>query len=263
MTQSPAQCALDLIREYIGHLGTVPAIVVEGGYIDPTDRAGDRVQHAIDSGWLVEQLIAVPAAPWASILWTSLVNDFEYPSRYCGVDVCPEPSELSPDEVSSSRAAAALARVPPAIPTESFTMRSTRNRAGERVRRLVKAPPALAGVREELDGDMIDIYAATRDGEVFLGCWKDKDRRRLAVRCTALMAQHYFDIFKRVRRDLAGLTDLWIVDFNRYLERDRVRLGAQAAEILNPWPPDLKVTIVNCVYFSTPGTTPIQVTQWP
>lgn len=268
----PALAAFQAWSACAHRLGTHPVAVIEGGYFAPRDTlAAERARHLEDSFWLLECLAAEPHHHRPRILLAALVNDFSPTHSYCGIQGC---GESSP--------AAEVASAPPQIPGWAeeiyrrhdavadcprtiFSLKNTRNRAGKRIAKTLKRRARLKScpLQESRDGDLTDILADTDAGPVKVGSWKEPSRK-LAVRCTGLMAQHYFDLYLAARERYQPISDLWIFDFNTYLEGDRVRLGAEVSLVLYPWPGDLTLRVVNCIYFpDSDQVTPIRITAQP
>lgn len=265
MAGRPAEEALNLFTSHSHLLGARPAIVVEGGYVDPSDTSSDRAEHARDSWWLTEQIMAVPQVRRGSIVWTELINDFSGREReYCGFAVCDNEHLGTGHRAASAARRTANVAETDNIAVEHYYMRSTRNRASSRIKHLLKSGNDDLLVKQRVDGDITDVYAQTPDGEVLLGHRPTLAKRGLTMRCAALMAQHYFDLFRETQRQHPALTDFVVFDFNRYVERDRVRQGAAATAVLYEWPAAIGVVIVNCVYFPAEArVTSLQVTSWP
>jgi hypothetical protein len=60
------------------------------------------------------------------------------------------------------------------------------------------------------------------------------------------------------------MSDLWVFDFNRALEGDRVCSGARASLAIYPWPVGVRVWVVNCIdYPDRPDLPPLRVTTRP
>lgn len=142
-----------------------------------------------------------------------------------------------------------------------FPMRKTRNAVARVIKRGVRR--GNDGLREVDEGDTtVNIYADTPHGSVLLG-WRDTDSHGITPRCTALMAQHYFDLYRFAVARKPDSKELWIFDFNRYIEQDAVRLGAEATLVLHPWPRDFRLRIVNCNYAPDGSTGSVHITRWP
>jgi hypothetical protein len=141
-------------------------------------------------------------------------------------------------------------------------MRRTRNAVTKAIKR------QLAAAKEEIREDqypgetIVEIYADTCGEQIELG-YREAGSSRITPRCAALMAQHYFDLFKLALRRKPELCDLWIFDFNRFTEQESVRRGAEAAFVLYSWPQDLAIHIVNCIYTPNGKTGTIRVTHGP
>jgi hypothetical protein len=252
-----------------GRSGDRPVTFIEGGYVDNRDPgAADRVEHFHDSFRLIQLLKATPRPP--AILRSFLVNDFS-PATYCGNDFS-QATDCGAAECRASQTRADSAGMLPAwaagpdagaadcSPVRVYGMRNTRNRAVKHIARLLRRPDR-NGLRIAEDGDVIDIYTDTDDGEVFLG-YRKRGPQGVFVRCTALMAQHYFDLYSHAAKVCPGMTDFWVFDFNRAVEAERVRAGACASFAIYPWPVAIRARIVNCVYYpGRPDLKPVRLTE--
>lgn len=264
---NPVAACTNYIRNHSA-VGARPVVVVEGGYFDPRDdSAADRAEHLADSFRLVNDLGRHLTQP--TILLAALVNDFGC-GRNCGELNCgPAPASNPTDEVTPPLAflprwarPAYEGIVPRALPLRTFGMRATRNRAAKHLARLQRCPDEVP-IRWINDSEFTDVYADTASGPVYLG------RRRhgpygVKVRCTALMAQHYFDLYRAAAAIRPDMSDLWIVDFNRSIEAARVQAGASTSLAIYQWPSGVRTLIINCVYYpGHPELQPLRVTCWP
>src|SRR5579864_1910579 len=235
---APASAAWEVFLAEAAQMGDRPVAVVEGGYFERRDpRAEDRLIQLQDSFGLVEKLQSAVPAP--RIILAVLVNDFRSGTRYCGVEF----QAQEPQAADAEDSAAGIELVPDEARAiyvqhgktlekcdlQVFSIRATRNRAGRFIKRALKLKNSRANrVHEVVDGDVVDIYVTTDDQERYLGCRKP-GTFRMSMRCTALMAQHYYDLYRCAARAVPDMTGLWIFDFDRFTEREPVRAGAEAS----------------------------------
>lgn len=269
---SPIEAAFQAWLANIGQLGESPVIIIEGGYFDCRELSPrERARQLEDSFQLLSLLREQQPRSCKKILLTALWNDFGANKSYCGIEPHAEGSETQVATCGESPvppwARQVFARNAAAIeefPLEIFPMKPTRNRSARAIAEGLKGSQGPdRRLREMHNADAVDIYADTEAGSVYVACRK-KGPLGLAVRCTALMAQHYFDLYRYARKSVPSMTDLWIFDFNQYLEEERVRLGAEVSLVLYPWPSVLSLRVVNCVYYPwDQPSRPIRITAWP
>jgi hypothetical protein len=234
-------------------------VVIDGGYFELRNaEQADRFRHLNDSLLLHSQLTALGA----TCLITGLVNDFCGPS-YCGYpsttsEPRPPTKNLWREIPSEARKVYAdhLGSRAESL-TQLFSIRTTRNRAASRIKSLIKAQDGSISLIG--DGDVDDVFLDTFLGPIRVATYRHASSS-VAVRCAALMAQHYFDLFAHASKQVATPKQLLIFDFNRAVERDRVGAGANASAALNRWPLSFDPTIVNCIYF-TESKTSVQITE--
>ncbi|MCE9547204.1 MAG: hypothetical protein K8T25_17160 [Planctomycetia bacterium] len=265
------------------------AVVVELAYLDPREpQAADRQAHVHDALRLLAML-RDEFVPAITLFPVVLVNDLPA-ARHCG-EACHSSSHVTAptyDRWSEAERADWSAELAEAgIGAESvrtFSMRNTRNRATKSIKRVsikrtslhcnangttaAHSPHNGPGIYQSHSNPLAadnfaDVFADTGERQILLAS------QRLGApapmpRCGALMAQHYFDLYRHAAARCAGLTQLWIVDFNRASEGARTARGAEASFVLHPWPRGTSVHVANCVYHPTdPDRGLIQVTDGP
>lgn len=241
--------------------GPMPVVILEGAYIDPRETDG-RPQHLQDSFDLLDQLRASQKQQHPQFLLASLDNDFPSQSPLCGFESCStvreSPSGRMPrwaDRIYEQRR-----KNTGSLPLRQFSMRNARNRASATLRRQIAAKSPK--IVQQVDADIVDIYAQGSGGSVYLGARHRKANAGITIRCSALMAQHYFDLYKFALEKFPGVSSLIIYDFNLYTERDRVRMGAEASFALYPWSENVPAYVINCIYFPSPAVgSPVHVTS--
>ena len=237
--------------------GARPVALIEVGYVDLRDPgAVDRVLHTQDSLRLFDRLQTTSNPP--TILRSLLVNDFAK-DTYCGAEMCGWADARTPPTAPLL----AWAGVPVGNGAESevrvYGMRNIRNRAAKHLDRLLRRSRQNPLIVRP-DGDLTDIFADTEDGRIFLGCRRHAPGG-VSVRCTALMAQHYYDLYLYAAEANPGMSDLWVFDFNRAIEGDRVWSGARASMSIYPWPTGVRTWVVNCIdYPDRPDLPPLRFT---
>ncbi len=273
------------LNEYINKnsKGPAPVVVIEGGYFDSRDvePPDDRLLHLRDSFWLLDKLSRLTIGQPRMIVLSAFFNDLSTEGRYCGIDLCrDEINTVFADAGLKIKDRSPFSAIPQgAIPIyhrhgieedESkyqlyfYRMRTTRNRALSHLKKLIQSPNASEILHQVDDGDVIDIRLKRKPAEEIVLGSRRKGTYRMSVRCTALMAQHYWDIYQRSAKYLGDGSPLWIFDFNRFTERDRVHSGAKASFDLYNWPAPLKVEVVNCIYYpKVNDAIPIFVTEKP
>lgn len=270
----PAESAFAAYRERASRMGEQPVVVIEGGYFEQREPdAADRIVHLQDSFTLADRLMELPSAKRPELILSTLINDFPSESQYCdlafqGADSTSEPGGR-PQKSLCRQIPAAAKRVYEQHTTtlvnynwQHFSMKSTRNRAARFLTRSLKTRNGNdAALYEVVDGDVVDIFVTTDEQDRYLGC-RHAGSFRMSLRCTALMAQHYYDLCQHAQAVCPRMTGLWIFDFDRFTERDRVRAGAEASFALHPWPAKLPVHVVNCIYYPDAAKRqPLQVTS--
>jgi hypothetical protein len=248
----PVPEALNYLLGKYRDMHTETALIIEAGYFDlryPTDP--DRFRHLDDAFTLLAAVQNTCRKLRGRVFLEAFLNDFSAP--YCNIDACPP--ELVTDDAARRRVATqellgmlkrryAMHELEP-DEFRSFSMRQTRTAAGDTLRRALREGHPF--VREEnADEDWIDIFSQQPSAaRIHLA---RREGGSIIPRCSALLAQHYFDLYQFARERCPELRELWIFDFNRLTERDSVRLGADTAFHLFDWPPDFSLQIVNCVY---------------
>lgn len=264
ITRMPAAAALKAYLAEEDQLGDYPVVVLEGGYFLPGDPIEeDRMIHLEESFWLLDQLQALGKGRRPQILLTALTSDFSTAVRpKCSASDQSKPEIPVPawaERIYLRHAVHAKERS-----LEVFSMKTTRNRMTKAIARALKGErPLGVPLREVPQGQWTRIYADTAEDDVYLGCRRDSPLG-LSVCCAALMAQHYHDLSKHALRVVPHATNLWIIDFNWYLESEKVQAGAMLSFALYRRPTNLNCQIVNCIYF--PGWVslrPVRITSWP
>ena len=92
---------------------------------------------------------------------------------------------------------------------------------------------------------------------------RDADSSQVISLCTALMAQHYRDLYTFVIKKRLKINELWIFDFNRFTEPNSVRESAEVSFKLYSWPSNFKLNIVNCIYNPDGRTGIIEIVNGP
>jgi hypothetical protein len=251
-------------RRLAPQLGPRPVVVVEGGYFDAREYGSrDRAVQLEDSIELIERLHQLDERPL--VLPTALINDFGTSSRKarttsgdepCVQDHCEAASEVGSLDRDSADdewiplgarklyRAAELRGIPP---KKTFKMARERNRAAKWIRNAIKRGDSLISVGAKQADDSFNVEAIVPDyASVPLATIGPPPR--MAIRCAALMAQHYFDLGSYARQTAPDLTGLVIIDFVRYNERERVQRGAETSLSLYPWPQAIPTWVVNCTY---------------
>lgn len=262
----PARQAFDTFRKGIGQ-ETGCALIIEAGYIEARQsRDEDRSRHLDDAFWLRNAVHDSYPALRGSVFLEAFVNDLNSGNvcqiEECGIDVDSADEEGVIDTVMKTLdqryALYDLGRED----FELFGMKRTRNKATETIKRSVGAREGIGERRQPTGEAFFDIYAETSTGWIELA-YRDAGSSRVTALCSALMAQHYFDLLNHARQKCADLRELWIFDFNLLTEQEPVRRGAEAAFVLYSWPEDVKIHVVNCIYAPDATTGTIQLIQGP
>jgi hypothetical protein len=266
--ETPASAAFRVYRDRAGGLGSRPVAVVEGGYFDRREGdALDRQAQLADSFRLVRYLSELPELHRPEVVLAALVNDLST-SRACGLDFC-EGGPLDPPVAADrlpgwARAIYDEHRAESPWPLHTFSLKTTRNRVIRWLRRqLLPSRSESSPLLERKGPGYTEIYA---EGDLPAPLLLARRRQgfRIAARCSALIAQHYFDLFRRASKLSPDLTDLWIFDFDHPTEKYRVAAGAEASFALFPWPRDVRVRVANCIYDpSDARVPPVQLTERP
>jgi hypothetical protein len=254
-----------VLRE--GGLGSRPALLVEAAYLDPRAAQGTgRKKHLLDSLGLVDWLHRM-APPAARLYLCTFKNDFAAANRMCGVPSICGVDSVSEDADDAAQLEALFERAVQNKPEDvevlpAFTMRTTRNRVAARLKGLLRRRMPELVLRR--DGQVEDLMLKTEDGEVCIG-YRRLGGTQIVVRCVALMAQHYCDMYRSIADRGERPSEVWLFDFNQYMERNAVTAGAAATFQLFAWPQRLGVRIVNFVYApaNEPGRATGHVTRRP
>lgn len=273
--QRPPVRAHSIFTDACPELDEDCAIVIEAGYLDlraPSD--GDRMVHLDDAFWLLENIQKPCAQANAPILLEAFVNDFST-VNVCQITACSPAGDLQDlqdlqdlenrDQLICDLQAGLRRQYTFYNIIENdfalFGMRSTRNAVTRTVSRALKS--GRPGIIEQQLGDTtVDIYADSYTEHILLG-YRDAQSSAIVPRCAALMAQHYRDLYEFARGRRPTLKKLWIFDFNRLTERESVRLGAEAAFVLFPWPDDFELNIMNCIYLADGRTGGVNLVSGP
>jgi hypothetical protein len=246
------------------------ALIIEAGYFDlRAPRDEDRLRHLDDALWLLQSVQTSYPQLRGSVFLEAFINDLSS-INVCQIEACGSIVDIeSRDEHERlfrlltgqlERCYASHGLGPDAFAL--LGMRRTRNAVTKVIKR------QLATAKDEIREDqypgetIVEIYADTAGEQIELG-YREADSSRITPRCAALMAQHYFDLFRLALHRKPELCDLWIFDFNRFTEQESVRRGAEAAFVLYSWPPGLAIHIVNCIYTPNGKTGTIRVTHGP
>lgn len=229
-------------------------LVVEAGYVDlrtPDDE--DRHLHLEDAFWLLRKVQNKYPNLKDNLLLEAFVNDFS-DINVCQYIGCAPDLDIETDERKKviSKLWSNLKQRYNAFFVEIddcklFGMKRTRNHVTEAIKKSLENSENHLRLRRY--GDTVnEIYIDMPNQQILLG-YQDTDREsRITPRCTALMAQHYFDLYKFARERKPNLRELWIFDFNRIAEKEAVKRGAEATMILYSWPKDINLHIINCIY---------------
>jgi hypothetical protein len=269
VTRSPAFKAFEYFLNAYAAIESQCALVIEAGYFDlrrPAD--ADRLDHLDDAFWLLDSVRSSCESVRRNVFLDAFINDLGN-LNICNIHACETPELLTESDRERLMAIDDLLnglrqqyRLNDIGPDEFqiFGMKTTRNDVWRRIRELLaKGDPA---VKEATVGPTVDVYAEPRNAPpIFLG--SREDSQGMIARCSALLAQHYFDLYKFVLSKRPQIRELWIFDFNRQMEAESVRMGAEASFVLHPWPADFKLHIVNCIYSADGSTGDIQVISPP
>ncbi len=203
---TPALKAFETYRDKaLARAGSVqPVAVVEGCYFDRReDSAEDRLFQLRDSFRLIRHFEEL-GADRPEVILAALVNNFSQ-NRSCGRDYCgdalpsdvPVESERLPDW---ARSVYNENKVDQTWPVHVFHFTETRNRVIRWLKdELKKAPAATPRVEERIASGGVDLYAAGHlSTPIYLGRRRggSANDSKYKIRCSALLAQHYFDLFE-------------------------------------------------------------------
>ncbi|WP_421794649.1 nucleotide-binding protein [Haliscomenobacter sp.] len=248
----PKEMAFNYFHKHMINIDRA-GIVIEGGYFDlraPDDE--ERYYHLEDALWLYENLVNF-VSDKKSILLESFINDFSTSSicqfKYCDVDLVNSSKEdkdrLIIELLESIRSKYRVRNIS-ATELEIFGMRNTRNKVSKYLKELIKENKKIELINNE--EQLFDVSIKSDKGDPILLGYYDLERSAVTVRCTSIMAQHYYDLFNFIKIRKPDINELWIFDFNKIEEKKSVNLGARASLDLFDWPKDLKLNIVNCIY---------------
>lgn len=260
---SPKKLALDYFLDQATGLGNI-GVVIEGGYFDlrdPNDH--QRYIHLEDAFWLKDKIQNFDSDNQISILLESFINDFSTSNicqyKYCDIDIF-DPKATNKDKirielVNNIKSKYKLRNLNP-NKLELFGMRNTRNRISKYIKKLIKETDKIEILHHE--EDISEIILNIDEEQIILGYLNNKTRE-ITVRCTALMAQHYFDLYQYIKDEETILKNIWIFDFNKTSERMAVKQGAKASIKLFQWPENLKLNIINCIYDKEGNTGTVEI----
>lgn len=245
------------------------AIVIEAGYFDlrtPTDE--DRFHHLDDAFWLFEAVQTSCKNLDGNIFLDTFINDFNS-DNVCNIKACGEDINFEAEDNRKTIIHDLLSTIKTRYKSynlstedfEIFGMRKTRNKVTKVIKKALLN--SKAGIHEKNFCDtIVDIYIDTDAEHILIG-HRDTDANLITSLCTALMAQHYFDLYAFALKKKPKLKELWIFDFNRFTERDSVRKGAEVSFKLHSWPNDVSLHIVNCIYNPDGKTGTIELVNGP
>ena len=266
----PAWKALERFLDEYPQIDASSAVIIEAGYLDlraPNDE--NRLHHLNDAFYLLNALQNACPNMQGNIFLDAFINDLSSPN-VCQILSCNVKMDSGDDEKRKiiDDALTSLRRSYEANNLknddfELFSMKKTRNDVTKTIKGIVASGRPGVWIRDSQEM-MVDIYADARSGEICLGYQeREAGSTRVIPRCTALMAQHYFELFRFALKKRPQLKELWIFDFNLLTESDAVRQGAEASFVLHSWPVGFKLCIVNCIYYSDGKTGKIHVIKGP
>lgn len=253
--KGPASNAYELFKHAYPKIDSQNAVVIEAGYFDlrsPHD--ADRFVHLDDAFSLVDAMRTECDRVRDNIFLEAFLNDLGS-VNVCQIDACTPDLHVGDGDERTAAVDDLTATLKQRYQMEigpgqfnMFGMRRTRNHAATHIKDALKKRQA--GIREENTGDLsVEIFADTESGEpIFLGT-RHPDSYELTLRCSALLAQHYFDLYQLALQKRPNLKELWVFDFNRLTEKESVSVGAAASLVLYPWPQGFRLRIVNCIYY--------------
>lgn len=265
----PAQEAFNRFNTICSSKTEQCAIVIETGYFDlRTPHDEDRLQYIDDAFWLFEAVQKSCSNIKGSIFLDAFINNFTS-NNVCNIKACGENMDF---EIKDNRATMIhdlLCMISQKYTKydlnpenfEVFDMRKTRNKVTDVIKRALRKQ--ISGIYEENCYDTIVNINIDNDSEHINIGYRDTDTYKITPLCTALMAQHYFDLYSFALKKKSKLKELWIFDFNRFTERDSVRKGAEASFKLHSWPKGFSLHIVNCIYNSDGKTGTIELINGP
>lgn len=128
----------------------------------------------------------------------------------------------------------------------TFYMTKTRNNVTDKLKKIRKDPEKKHLIYEETINESKHLYVKTDIGNIYIGYDKDGS---IIPNCALLMAEHYYELFQFAYHKNPHHKDFWIFDFLTLSEKNSVGQGAKVAYILQRWPKNVTVHIVNCSYF--------------
>lgn len=267
----PAQEAFNRFNKVCRSKTEQCAIVIETGYFDlrtPNDE--DRLQYIADAFWLFEAVQNSCSNIEGSIFLDVFINDFKS-KNVCNIKACGEDIDFEEKNNRASIIHELLCVISRKYTSynlnpenfEVFGMRKTRNKVTEVIKKALRNETS--GIYEKNYYDTIVDICITNDAEHINIGYRDTttDTYKITPLCTALMAQHYFDLYSFALKKKSRLKELWIFDFNRFTERDSVRKGAEASFKLHSWPENFSLHIVNCIYNTDGKTGTIELINGP
>lgn len=238
------------------------ALVIEAGYFDlrtPDDE--DRFRHVDDAFELLKAVQESCKSLHGSIFLDAFINDLGN-RPMCHFEACPTDSVTDRRQFVSERVRSQSKYY--GVGQEDFELFRMKDTAGS-VRKVIRKALRSGSGRvyeQDIKDTTVEIFIDTHSEQIPLG-YRDANWSTLTPRCTALMAQHYYDLYTFALKRKPSLKELWIFDFNRYTERESVRKGAEASFVLHSWPEGFTLNIVNCIYSADGKTGTIQVVTGP
>jgi hypothetical protein len=256
---------IDAARRSLGE--TFQAVVgIEALYLDLREpQASDRLRHV---GYAVELAAALRREFAGSIRphLTAFINDISHADAVCDSGSSDDDSicnatcdwRSSLDEAVASQIHSAGGQ---GEHVQVFYMKTTMNRATKVLKRALRDKANReVDIEERMEGGQIVNLVAPGEGHDIILASRSVSSPVYVPRCTAIMAQHYHDVFAYLGDAHPQPRDVWMIDFNRFSESGRVRSGAEAARVVFDWPKSRSVRIANCVFDEASGK-PFHI-QW-
>lgn len=252
------ESVVELIRMDRQNCVEPPVIVVEGLYLDKRyPEAADRIDH-LNHGLEIVKRLESERELSKDILISAFVSNFsairdsricEDSQRDCDVEVSQARPRRGPNRKQLTRLVKSICdRRQNGTSTQLsriFWMTDTKEALLDKLLRVETGQGLSRVIERQENGDLGWDLSVAVDGHDITIATDRKGKSNPTARCAGLLAQHYFDLLKWACSRVSEFTDLWIIDFSRFTEKERVNKASAATFTLFAWPRSVRVCILN------------------